>query len=108
MKVPLIELPEDEDGITLSLRVGIIRYSDRDEDFPLLCKLMGWLEFLPLHMTTNMLTKTVTAWGISPKFDLVEQGLQAPQYMITMTKKDKFGGIKFEVTKVEKVTYSGV
>ena len=58
-------------------------------------------KFYPLHIDTNLFTNNITYYGISEEFDIIEEGIVAPEYDCLVTvNKNKTISVKFN-----KLTY---
>ena len=74
-------------------------YSDPEK----ILQFFMWSKFLPLDISTNLMTKEVWYMGLSPRFEVLEEGKVYPKYEITMKTdhhKEKAKKV-FELKKID-------
>lgn len=74
----------------------------QEVDLSVLHGLFVFLKFIPIHVDHEFHMQRFRYMGISPLFDEIEEGVDAPEYDIIVTVKESKKGMKQYSYKVEK------
>lgn len=98
--VAAIELPMVPNMPDLQLRRGKVRMSTVAVRNPTIDMAVIFSIFWPLQTELDFMKNEIVYYGISPYFDVTEEGIAIPQYQIWL-QKDEAGVVKFH--RIEKV-----
>lgn len=74
-----------------------------EDDLEFLCKVFSDLEFFPFRTEFLYIENSFEICGVSPYFDVIEEGHKLPEYKLTIHTKEEDGKKVYDYCSIERI-----